>query len=106
MRSNRRCRRASAAFSSLRSAAACGAGVDPECIPDLSALMVKLSWHLDQHSARYARREGLDWCDGVPSSYAVCKSRPSDRNYYWLTPAMLDACEYRMCVANRWAGPF
>jgi hypothetical protein len=42
--------------------------------------MVKFSWHLDQQSARIARRIGRAWFAGVPVYYAVDTTPPPLRS--------------------------
>lgn len=70
---NRRCRR-------LLTSRHRQCGADFESI---RLLMIQYSWHLDQHSARYATRHRLDSDSGVPASAAVIP--PIYPTYHWHT---------------------
>lgn len=63
-----------------------------------SAASTRMSWYIDQQSARYARRNGLDSAHGVPAHFAVDQRRAAPNNYYWLSPSCLDSIEYRARV--------
>ena len=57
---NRRTARAIASFCSVRSSAAQGSGVDPECIPTLNAMWAKALHHLRDSCSRGVAKARLD----------------------------------------------